>query len=103
MEATTYTQAELLEALRYALRIIDSTAALAKDRLESVPAASVDPETGLPDSAASAARMRHRSDLRAMAAHGPSNAAAIRAIVNGEAATAWFDPVADIRARLSAA
>lgn len=100
MSNDQFSQADLMEALRYAVKLIDDVAQLAQQKLESVAMPTVDPETGLPDSAASAAAMLHRADLRGLAAYGPSNAAALRAIVNGEPAKAWFDPMSDIRARL---
>lgn len=103
MGTTTYTQEELLEALRYAVSIIDATAEIAKQALDKVPAPQAVGESGLPDDHISAARMLHRSDLRGLSVYGPSNAAALRAIVSGETPKPWFDPLADIRARLRGA
>lgn len=90
---------ELMAALQYALQVIDNVSARASKMAASVPAAALG-ENGLPNGAEAAARMAHAADLRGLAVLGPSNTAALRSIVAGEPATPWFDPMADIRARL---
>lgn len=92
---------ELMDALRYALQLIDDVSRIAKTSLDLVSPPQLDPETGMPNSAVSAAKSLHRADLRGLAVHGPSNAGALRAIVAGEPKTPWFDPVRDIRTRLA--
>lgn len=90
---------DLMIALRYALQVIDRTAQTATEMAALVPA----PERtdgGMPATPTDAARMAHAADLRGLAVLGTSNVASLRAIVEGDQPTPWFDPIADIRARL---
>lgn len=97
-ETTAYEIDELRDALAYAVSLIDQISTKCDGELKEL---AITNDGSLPDNAAQSAKMLNAAFLRSLKAFAQQNGALLGDVAEQKPKTAWYDPVAEIRARLA--